>query len=351
MPTRPAHHVDGLLPGLPKGCSSSRVATGSPAADDSRSATAVPAAPASRSARARSAATPTAASRPAGVRSGRLRRPTGTLISADDGLRGHRGRCRARTRCGCSWRRSRRGRRARPWRGSDRRQGQAVPEPPRRASRPPRPSGHVAVRQGVTGRPEPDNGIASASTRTDARAVSTDRPSGSGIVTAQPPDGVQAVHVDRDVEPSRGNRPPRPIREGGLPPSSRACPRRIATGRREHPRLGPVEDLAAEQGGVLLEDRRARRPRRTGPRRAPADDRERHAPDVPGRRRVGRVEFPAGIEPGERDPRLGPVGAVPRGRRVRRQSPPDESAAGPACRVGRHVERGHDEDRAPRQER
>ena len=97
----------------------------------------------------------------------------------------------------------------------------------------------------------------------------------------------------------------------------------------EHPRLLLVQHLSADEGGVLVVDGRAA----AGCLdqvlvAATADHRERHAPDVAGRRRVRRVEVAVGIEPGDRErltgqaswrPAIAPAWAV--------QSPAQEDQA------------------------
>ena len=88
----------------------------------------------------------------------------------------------------------------------------------------------------------------------------------------------------------------RPARVPSIP-----APKWAIARRREHPRLGLVEDLAAEQRGVLLLDRRAVHRRDEVRVATPAEHREGHPPDVARRGRVGRVEVAVGVEPGDRE--------------------------------------------------
>ena len=70
----------------------------------------------------------------------------------------------------------------------------------------------------------------------------------------------------------------------------------------EHARLRLVEHLTAEQTGIDLADTRTLRSGDELLVTTPAGERERHAPDVPRRCRVGCVEVAVRVEPREPEP-------------------------------------------------
>ena len=158
---------------------------------------------------------------------------------------------------------------------------------------------------GYRGRPEPDDRHRRRQVRTAARAVSSARPSGSGIVTAQPrrrrgsPCRTRC-RCRRRASPTERAQPSTAAMPGRGP--EHPGPELRDPRRREQPRLGLVEDLTAEQRRILLHHRRAVCGRDQVRVASAAEHRERHPPDVPRRRRVRRVEVAVGIEPGDREP-------------------------------------------------
>ena len=163
------------------------------------------------------------------------------------------------------------------------------------------------------------------------RRSSSDRPSGSGMATAQPPAPSRASRSNAMYQPS--------IRagDGAAQPATAACPASSASipapnwatrAGREHPRLGLVEDLTAEQRGVGFADRRTVDRRDQVRVAASAGHRERHAPDVARWRRLGRVEVAMRVEPGEAqaDPRARPTDAGQRSRVRRAVAAEDEQS-------------------------
>ena len=155
--------------------------------------------------------------------------------------------------------------------------------------------------------PNPMIGSSPARVDTAASVVARVRPSGSGIVTAQPPARIEAVHVERDVDPvDARSRPRAPTPRAPRAPTAVAS---IPAPKWATCDAASVRDSASSStcppssAACSSSDRRAVAGLdeiRVAPA---ADHRERHAPDVARRRRVGRVEVAVGVEPGDRERR------------------------------------------------
>ena len=129
---------------------------------------------------------------------------------------------------------------------------------------------------------------------------------GLGHRQGPPAGGVEGVEVERHVErvhPGGDRRRPGAERRETGRRAEHPGPEVGHPRRGEHPRLGLVQDLAAEERRLVLPDRRAVTGCHEVRVASPEGHREGHPPDVPRGRGVRRVEVAVGVEPGEREPR------------------------------------------------